>query len=72
MMQRQPVESSNIQDAGYDADSGVLEVTFKNGRRYRYVGVSATLYENFMNAPSKGSFFAREIRPNFQGEPVDV
>lgn len=72
MMRRQPVESSNIQDAGYDADSGVLEVTFKNGRRYRYVGVSSTLYENFMNAPSKGSFFAREIRPNFQGERVDV
>lgn len=71
MMERQPVQSSNLQDVGYDADSGVLEVTFKSGRRYAYHGVSPTLFHAFMAAESKGSFFAREIRGKFEGVAVD-
>jgi hypothetical protein len=72
MMQRQTIEkSSNIADAGFDADSGVLEVTFKSGKRYRYTGVNAQLFDDFMAADSKGSFLAREIRPNYEGVPVD-
>jgi lysyl-tRNA synthetase class 2 len=66
MMQRQQVESSNIQDAGFDANTGVLEVTFKSGKRYRYHGVSPERFTEFMNAPSKGSFFAREIKPHHE------
>jgi hypothetical protein len=64
MMQRQPIESSNIQDAGFDAATGTLEITFRSGKRYRYHGVSPERFSEFMAAPSKGSFFAREIKPN--------
>lgn len=71
MMERQPIESSNLQDAGFDADSGVLEVTFKNGKRWRYFGITGSTFAEFMEADSQGSFFARNIRGQFEGEPVE-
>lgn len=72
MMQRRPIESSNIADAGFDADSGVMEVTFKSGKRYRYRNVSPQVFQDFMDADSKGSHFARVIRSQFEGEAVEV
>jgi len=72
MMQRQPIASSNIADAAFDADSGVMEVTFTSGKRYRYQGVTAKVFQDFMDAPSKGSHFARNIRGSYDGEAVPV
>lgn len=66
MMQRQPIESSNIRDAGYDAASGVLEVTFKSGKRYRYPNVSPGTFSEFMTAESKGRYFANVIKPHHE------
>lgn len=34
-MQRIPVDSSTMVSVGYDADSGILEIEFVNGRLYR-------------------------------------
>jgi hypothetical protein len=71
MMKRQQLESSNIADAGYDADSGAMEITFRNGRRYRYCDVPQNLFDEFMRADSAGRFFASMIRGSFESERAD-
>jgi hypothetical protein len=61
-----PVDSSNIVQVGYDRDSQELFVEFLGGRLYAYSQVSETTYDDFMVADSKGSYFNREIKPNYE------
>lgn len=64
-MRRDPVVSSNLVSVGYDSQSGTLEVEFQNGTVYQYFNVPQSTYEAFMAAPSKGQFFAYQIRDRF-------
>jgi len=64
-VQRQPVESSNIRSIGYE--NGKLEVEFHSGKVYQYDNVPPDLADRFVTSSSKGSFFARNIRPHFTG-----
>lgn len=61
-MRRDPVSSSNIMSAGYDAPSETLEVEFKDGAVYQYFNVGSTMYEAFMQASSKGQYFNAYIK----------
>ena len=61
-MERQSVDSSNIASIGYDAATQTLEVEFKNGGLYEYVGVPGNVYTDLMNASSHGSFLYHNIR----------
>jgi hypothetical protein len=71
MIEHKPVESSNIASAGYDPKTRVLEVRFRgSGRLYRYNDVTPETHADFEKAPSKGSFFARNIRTCHTCEPV--
>lgn len=68
------VKSSVIEDIEYDG-ADQLVVTFVNGRRYAYQGVSTALVRAFVAAESKGRFFNEHIRDAFQaieitGRPV--
>lgn len=63
-----PVASSNIAAHGYDAASQTLAVQFKGGKVYHYSGVPQDTADAFIAAESKGSHFAREIRPAFEGK----
>ena len=56
------VISSNLMAMGYDPNSGELQVQFRNGRIYSYQNVPPEIYDALMNAPSKGTFFAYNIR----------
>jgi len=67
-MRRRQVDSSAIRSMGYDPESRTLEVEFQSGSVYDYFGVSSRLWKSFQGAPSKGSFFAREIRGRFPSE----
>jgi hypothetical protein len=60
------VDSVSIEAIGYDADSQELFVRFVSGETYRYDGVPSTVAEAFLAAPSKGSYFNREIKPAYQ------
>ena len=62
---REPVESASLASVGYDLSTRTLEVEFRRGGIYRYVGVPATVSQSLMEAPSKGRFFAAEIRNCF-------
>ena len=61
-MERVPVSSSNIASIGYDPTIQTLEVEFLSGGTYQYFGVPDYIYESFLNAGSKGSFFHQQIR----------
>lgn len=61
-MNRDPVSSSNIAAIGYDESAQTLEVEFINGTIYQYFNVGAALYEQLMQAPSKGVFLNQYIR----------
>jgi len=59
-MHRQPVEkSSNIVSHGHDGST--VEIEFKGGRVYQYT-CDADTYQQFCAAPSKGAFFAANLK----------
>lgn len=68
-------ESSNIARGLYNAVTQVLIVEFKgkDGKvtsTYQYPEFPWASWEAFREAPSKGSYFAKEIRPKFKGTKV--
>lgn len=62
-----PVASTDIAAAGYDPETGELQVQFTTGTIYSYQSVPPEVYQGFLDAPSKGSYFAQVFRrsPNF-------
>jgi hypothetical protein len=61
-----PVESSNIKAVGFDPNGRTLRVEFNSGSQYDYEDVPPTVYQEFIESPSKGRFFAQNIKGHFQ------
>jgi hypothetical protein len=61
-VERYSVASSNIASVGYDESSQTLEVEFLNGSIYQYYGVPQNVYDQLMQAGSKGRFLNTYIR----------
>ena len=62
-MKRKPIESTCIDEAGYDEKTKTLEVRLTFGKLvYRYKDVSPLEYSRFMAAESKGQFFNSIIK----------
>ena len=59
------VESAAISDIRYDEGRSKLFVTFLDGDEYVYVGVPGEVHRSFVDADSKGQFFAFEIRDQY-------
>ena len=64
------VESSAIRGIDYDAPSRTLLVIFIDGDGYAYAGVPPELYAEFLEAESKGRFFAQRVRDRFDYQEV--
>ncbi|HSI90438.1 MAG TPA: KTSC domain-containing protein [Adhaeribacter sp.] len=64
-MDRRYGNSSNLLSVGYNAYTGVLEISFHNGHVYQYFHVPAPLYSDLMQAPSHGRFFNFFIRDHY-------
>ena len=45
-----PIQSDNVRAAGYDAETLVMTVQFRNGYLYEYCGVSADVWTSFVAA----------------------
>ena len=45
-----PIQSDNVRAAGYDVETQVMTVQFKNGYLYEYYGVSADVWNSFIAA----------------------
>ncbi|SDI48832.1 KTSC domain-containing protein [Actinokineospora alba] len=65
-MRRQALASASVASVGYDAATETLEVEFRNGNVYQYLGVAKRLYWGLMSAPSVGAFLNREIRDSHE------
>lgn len=61
-MDKRIVQSSNVASVGYDEASGTLEVEFVKGHIYQYFGVPQNIFDQFMEAPSKGVFLNTYIK----------
>ena len=64
-MDRIPVDSTNIISIGYDPMTQTLEVEFKNAVVWQYSNVPECIWMEFEASPSKGKYFASQIRPRF-------
>ena len=65
------VVSEAISDISYDEDRAKLFVRFIDGDRYVYVGVPDAVHRSFLDADSKGRFFAHEIRDRYPYNKLD-
>lgn len=65
-MDRIPVSSSNIASIGYDQETQTLQVEFIKGSIYQYFDVPQAVYEEFINAESKGRYLAQQIKGNYR------
>lgn len=58
-----PVDSSNLSSVGYEDNT--LYVSFNHGGTYSYSGVPQSVYQNLLNASSKGKYFAANIKNSY-------
>ena len=61
-MDRYQIASSNIRAIGHDITTQTLEVEFLSGWVYQYYGVPEYLYQQIMQASSKGQFLNQYIK----------
>jgi hypothetical protein len=69
-MLRQRVESSHIATVGYDEEQRIMEIVFNDGRVYHFLEVPPERVLSLLRAESKGRFFNREIKPDFEYRAV--
>lgn len=61
-----PIESSNIEGTGYNNKTKQLWVAFKGNKVYRYDLVPRRLFEELLQAESKGKYLNEHIKGNFK------
>jgi hypothetical protein len=61
----QPVKSTALTAIGYDANHRWLDIEFKHGGLYRYLGVPAHDYDGLLSSSSKGAFFRKRIQDRY-------
>jgi len=60
-------ESSTIDGATYNRESGHLTVFFRRGAAYDYASVPFAIWVGFVTATSKGEYLNATIRPLYTG-----
>jgi hypothetical protein len=64
---RTSVVSTTIASVGYDASTYILEVEFAtSGHVYQYLDVPEAVFDEFMRAPSLGSYLNTQIKQAFR------
>jgi hypothetical protein len=64
------VESSVIKRIGYDEETQILAVEFKNNKTYCYADVPKDMFDAFVNAGSIGMFFSENIKDEYDVIPA--
>ena len=65
------LQSTLLKAATYQDQSAILELEFRSGSIYRYLGVSGQVYQELLRADSKGRYFNQHIRNRFPYAQVD-
>lgn len=63
-------KSSNVANLAYEERSGELQVTFKNGSRYAYNGITPKRWHDLKHAKSVGGFIHSKILPKHEGRKL--
>lgn len=63
--------SSNIATTQYNEVTNHLDITFKNGLRYRYYDVPASEWETLKDAESIGKYINTRIKGHYQSQNLD-
>ena len=71
VIERTPVESSSLVSMGFARQARILEIEFRSGAIYRYLGVPPTVFEELKKAQSKGRYFAQSIRGKYEFQRVE-
>ena len=71
MMTATSVISTALAAVAYDGDARCLWLEFRDHVVYRYDDVPAAVVEGLLEAPSKGSYFHRQIRGRFTYQRID-
>lgn len=66
MIDRIPVQSSNVKSVGYDPDSKTLAIEFKDGSVYHYHDVESSAHEELMGSKSIGKHIHSAIKGNYK------
>lgn len=62
----QKVQSSTIEEIGYNAKDLIMTVVFKNGATYDYQEVPSHVYEAVMESESVGKALNSEVKGNYE------
>lgn len=70
------VGSSNIESFGYDSEERSLYVRFNGSKGgpsslYKYIGVEPEVFDQFMDAPSKGKFVFGYLKNRYEYQRVE-
>ena len=71
VIERMPVESSSLVSIGFAKQARILEIEFRSGAIYRYLGVPPTVFEEMKKAESKGRYFAQSIRGKYEFRRIE-
>ena len=69
-MNRESVESSDLNSVGYDPSTKTLEIEFHSGGIYQYFDVPENIHSELMSAPSKGKYFHKFIKNVYRYQKV--
>jgi KTSC domain len=69
-VERIELESKMLKSAQYHEGRRALELEFQSGERYLYLQLPPDCYQKFLEAESKGNYFARHIRGRFPFQQV--
>jgi KTSC domain len=70
-MARVELQSTSLTAATYQEHGAVLELEFRSGAIYRYIGVPEPVYQGLLSAESKGRYFNQHIRNRFPYTKID-
>lgn len=61
-----PVDSTSVQQIGYDEGTQTLHVEFRNGSAYQYFDVPLPVFQEMTNAESKGQYINQVIKGSYR------
>lgn len=70
-MNRTRVISKNLKSVGHEPLSATLEVEFLDGKVYQYDNVPASIFKSLLQAASKGTYFAKEIKNKYTSKRIE-
>jgi hypothetical protein len=70
-MERVDLQSTSLNAATYRDQDGFLELEFRSGAIYRYLGVPEQVFQELLSAGSKGRYFNQQIRNRFPYVKID-